>query len=69
MNAEISVFGLYLPSLLVCAPLAYALTVFVRVALGVLGLYRFLWHRSLFNVAIFVCLLGVILHFLSGTSL
>ncbi|KAF2992496.1 DUF1656 domain-containing protein [Methylocystis sp. MJC1] len=69
MNAEVSFFGLYAPGLLVCAPLAYILASLLRLALTALGIYRFLWHRGLFNVAIFVCLLGVLLHFLSRTSL
>lgn len=69
MNAEVSFFGLYAPGLLVCAPLAYMLASLLRLALSALGIYRFLWHRGLFNVAVFVCLLGVLLHFLSRTSL
>ncbi|HEY8161104.1 MAG: DUF1656 domain-containing protein [Methylocystis sp.] len=69
MNAEISFFGLYAPALLVCAPLAYILASIVKAALSALGLYRFLWHRGLFNLAVFVCLLGALLHFLSETSL
>jgi hypothetical protein len=69
VNAEVSFFGLYAPGLLVCAPLAYILSSLVRRMLSALGIYGFLWHRSLADLAIFVCLLGALLHFLSGASL
>ncbi len=69
MNAEVSFFGLYAPGLLVCAPLAYILASLLRLGLSALGVYRFLWHRGLFNAAAFVCLLGVLLHVLSRTAL
>jgi hypothetical protein len=65
MNAEISFFGVYLPSLLVCAPIAYALLSLIKLMIGALGLQRFIWHRSLFNAAIFICLLGVTLSIIS----
>jgi hypothetical protein len=65
MNPEISAFGLFLPSLLVWAPIAYALTIVLRATLRALGLYRHLWHRALFNVAAFVCFLGAIVLIIS----
>ncbi|QGM98139.1 DUF1656 domain-containing protein [Methylocystis parvus] len=68
MNPEISFFGLYAPSLLVCAPIAYILASLVRRMLGALGIYRYLWHQSLAALAIFVCLLGALLHILSEAS-
>jgi hypothetical protein len=58
MNAEISIFGVFVPSLLLCAPLAYLLTALMKQMLGALQFYRFVWHQSLFNFAMFVCLLG-----------
>jgi hypothetical protein len=69
VNAEVSFFGLYAPGLLVCASLAYILASLVRTALSALGIYGLLWHRGLVNLAVFVCLLGAFLHFLSGASL
>jgi hypothetical protein len=65
MNAEISFFGVYLPSLLVCAPIAYALLSIIKLMISALGLQRFIWHRNLFNAAVFVCLLGVTLSIFS----
>jgi len=68
VNAEVSFFGLYAPGLLVCAPLAYILASLVRRLLGALGIYGLLWRRSLADLAIFVCLLGALVHFLSRAS-
>lgn len=66
MNPEISLFGVFVPSLLVCALLAALLVTALALILRALGVYRFIWRRSLFNAAAFICLLGVTLHFLQG---
>ena len=59
MNAEISIFGVYVPSILVCAVVAYMGTAVLARCLRYAGVYRFVWHQSLFNLAVFVCLLGL----------
>ncbi len=66
MNPEISLFGVFAPSLLVCALIAAILVAALALILRALGLYRFIWHRSLFNAAAFICLLGATLQFLEG---
>lgn len=68
MNPEVNLFGLYAPALLLCAPLAWLLTRGLRLALGALGLDRFVWHPGLFHVAAFVCLLGLTLHSLTEAT-
>jgi len=60
MNAEVSIFGVFAPSLLLCAPVAYLLAVGIKQMLATVGFYDLVWHRSLFNFAMFVCLLGAI---------
>ena len=40
------------------AILAYGLALIVRKLFGYAGLYRLIWHRSLFDFALYVCLLG-----------
>jgi len=58
MNDEINILGVFVPALLVCAAVAFGLKEMVcRVLLG-LGAYRFVWHRPLFDSALFVLLLG-----------
>ena len=68
MNAEISIFGVFAPSLLLCAPIAYLLAGWIKRTLGAVGFYRLVWHRPLFNFAMFVCLLGAIEILLSKVS-
>ena len=65
MNEEISLFGIFVPSILVCAVASYvAMVVFAR-GLRAIDAYRFIWHRSLFNLSMFVCLLCAAVLFLS----
>ena len=59
MNAEISIFGVLVPSVLVCAIVAYLGMSVVARCLRYAGVYRFVWHQSLFNLSVFVCLLGL----------
>lgn len=56
MTTEIDVFGVYVPTILIAAVAAYFATNLVAAALRAGGFYRFVWHRALFNVALFVCL-------------
>ena len=69
MTPEISVFGVYMPSILPCALIAYLTTSLVARGLRAAGFYRFVWHPSLFNVSLFVCLLGGILGLLERSPL
>lgn len=58
MNPEVSFFGVYLPSILGCALIAYLVTSLIARGLRAAGFYRYVWHPSLFNISLFVCLLG-----------
>ncbi|CAN2533360.1 MAG TPA: DUF1656 domain-containing protein [Methylosinus sp.] len=69
MNAEISVFGVFLSSLLAFAVVAFLLEIMIRRALEAVGFYRFVWHPALFNLAMFVCLLGACVLLLSTERL
>ncbi len=69
MNPETSLFGVFAPSLLLCAPVAYLLMGLLKRMLGLFGLYRFIWRPALFNFSVFLCLLGGSLHLLSRISL
>ena len=50
--------GLYLPSLMLWAGAAIIPFMVLRRLLERLGVYRFVWHRSLFNLALYVLLAG-----------
>ncbi len=58
MNPEVSFFGVYLPSIFGCALIAYLVTSLIARGFRAAGFYRHVWHPSLFNVSLFVCLLG-----------
>ncbi len=68
MNPETSIFGVFAPSLLFCAFVAYLLTGLLKRILGRLGFYRLVWRPALFNAAAFLCLLGGSLDLFSRIS-
>ena len=60
MIAEFDLYGVFVPALLVWAALALLAAAAVRRALRRLGLYRLVWHPPLFDLALFVTLLGAV---------
>jgi hypothetical protein len=60
MIGEVDVTGVFVPELLVMMLVAYCLnSVLVRV-LARLGFYRLVWHRSLFDLGLYVIMLGAV---------
>lgn len=51
-------FGFYLPPLLMWGLLALLPFLALRWLLGAAGFYRFVWHRPLFDTALYVIVLG-----------
>ncbi len=62
MRYEIDVFGVLVPALLLWLLVTFALCALLRPVLQRTGLYRFVWHRALFDLAVFVCLLGGVVY-------
>jgi hypothetical protein len=60
---SVEFLGFYLPPLALCAVGAVVLFVILRSLLARFGLYRFVWHRPLFNLALYVLLLGGVVFF------
>ncbi len=60
MIGEISIGGVFVPSLLIWALIAFVLNVVLRRALYAVGFYRLVWHRPLFDAALFVILLAIV---------
>ena len=58
MIAELDLYGIYLPALLVWAAITLPLTALLRRALLALGAYRWIWHPPLFDFALYLLLLG-----------
>jgi hypothetical protein len=65
MSGEIDLYGVFLPSLLVWMVIAFLLNVSVRSTLSLLGFYKYVWHRPLFDIALYVVLLGIVVEIAS----
>jgi hypothetical protein len=55
---EVDIFGILFPPLLIWLGIAVLANAGFRWLLNRLGLYRFVWHRPLFDLALLVILLG-----------
>ena len=61
MIGEFDIYGVYFPAFAVFAAIAFLLQVLVINRLfRAVGFYRWVWHRALFDLAIYVILLGVV---------
>lgn len=61
MIGEFDIYGVYFPAFTIFAAIALLLQVVViNRLLDALGFYRLVWHRALFDLAIYVILLGVV---------
>ncbi|WP_152044586.1 DUF1656 domain-containing protein [Aureimonas psammosilenae] len=58
MSGDFNLFGVFVPHLLVLALCALALNLVLRRLLVALGAYRLIWHPALFDLALFVVVLG-----------
>ena len=68
MIGEFDIYGVYFPAFAVFAAIAFLLQVLViNRLLNAVGFYRLVWHRALFDLAIYVILLGVVTA--AGTSI
>jgi hypothetical protein len=60
MIGEASFYGLYIPWLMLLCAATLVVQWGVRRVLGWIGLYRWVWHPALFDVALYVLLLYVV---------
>jgi hypothetical protein len=63
MPAEFDLYGVYVPRLLVLMLLSLVLIIVLRRVLARLGAYSLVWHRGLFDLALYVLLLGAVSSF------
>ena len=66
MRHEFDLFGILVPALLVWLAVTSVIGALLRPLLERSGLYRFVWHRALFDLALYVCLLGGVVYLSSG---
>lgn len=60
MIGEVDIYGVLFPPLLIWIGIALLLSALIRRGIGKLGLYRFIWHRPLFDLCLLVMLTGLI---------
>jgi hypothetical protein len=60
MTGEVDVFGVLLPPLLVWVGIALVISAGLRWVLARAGVYRFVWHRPLFDLCLLVILTGMV---------
>jgi uncharacterized protein DUF1656 len=60
MRSELDLFGVFVPGLLFCGSLAFVLNAVLRRGLAQAGFYRLVWHRALFDLALFIAVLGAV---------
>ena len=61
MIGEFDIYGVYFPAFAVFAAIALLLQIVaINRLLDAVGFYRLVWHRALFDLAIYVILLGAV---------
>lgn len=60
MTGEVSIGGVYLPSLVFLGLITLVLFAFLTSLLSIFGIYRFFAHRPLVDMALLVILMGVV---------
>lgn len=60
MTEEIDIYGVFLPSLLLWMVLAFFVELIVRRLLEAAGFYNHVWHRPLFDIALYVVIVGAV---------
>ncbi len=60
MIGEINLYGVFIPPLLLWVVVAFPVTAVLKRLLRWAGFYRFVWHRPLFDFALLVIVLGIV---------
>ena len=60
MIGEFDIYGVYFPAFAIFAAIALLLQLVINRFLRAIGFYRLVWHRALFDLAVYVILLGVV---------
>jgi hypothetical protein len=58
MVGEFDFAGVFVPALLVWVIVAVGINIFIRRILAIVGFYRLVWHRGLFDLALLAILWG-----------
>jgi hypothetical protein len=66
MIGEVSLYGIYFPPLLLLMLPALLLSRVLTVVMARIGFYRLVWHPALFDLSLFVIVLGGLSYFVSN---
>lgn len=58
MIGDVDIGGVFVPTLMALMILTYGVHMLLRSVLARVGFYRLVWHRALFDLAIYILLLG-----------
>lgn len=58
MTGEVDLYGIFVPGLALATLAAFAVNAVMRRLLAGIGFYRLVWHRPLFDLALYVVILG-----------
>jgi hypothetical protein len=62
MTAELNLYGVFVPALFLWMLLALGISLVLRRALVYSNGYALIWHRPLFDVALYVIILGGVVY-------
>lgn len=65
ITGEFDIVGVYMHPLVVGAAIAIMITQLLTLLLSKLNLYRFVWHRGLFDTAMLIVVWGIITGYIS----
>lgn len=68
MIGEVSLYGLFLPPLLLLALTALLVTRLLKLVLARTRFYRVVWHPALFDFSLFILVLGALTYFTRNWS-
>ena len=66
MTGHLNIYGVYVPMLLVLMLVAYLVKSLLGTLLQRLGFYRWVWHPPLFNLALYIMVLGALFNLSPG---
>ena len=67
MIGELNIYGVPMPALFAWALMALCVSSALRHVLASIGFYRFVWRRPLFDLALYVVLLGAVVSLAIGS--
>ncbi len=60
MIGEVDIVGVYIPAILWLMFIAYLVSLVIRKVLERTRFYAFVWHRAIFDLGLYVIVLGVV---------